>query len=140
MRDVEHENLRLPMAWIEKITSSVEQGGNLLEDLSHLRTSALKVEEARPQAFTPYLLYAYATFRDHNLDIRNGITAYLIGQKRLQGLRQNYRTTLSEICEKALETEDETYLQEVGKIIDKDFPKENLDELKKALEKQLGKF
>ena len=142
LKDVEHENLNLPMKWIERIEREAIAGeDNLLEDLSHLRTSALKVEEARPQAYTPYLLYAYATFMDHNLEIKSGISAYLTGREKLSSLRTNYRKALMDICKKMLETDDEVYLKEVWLVIDNEFKgremelKEMRDTLKDNIEK-----
>lgn len=124
LQDVEHETLNLPIQWINKITEAANQGENLLDDLSHLRTSALKVEESRPQSFTPYFLYAYATFRDHNLDIRSGIDSFLTGYQHITKLRSNYRTTVQRLCEMMFETEDVVYLDEVEKIIQNEYKKE----------------
>ena len=140
LKDVEHENLNLPMKWIDRIErEAVEGEENLLNDLSHLRTSALKVEEARPQAYTPYLLYAYATFMDHNLEIRSGVSSYLRGRERLSSLRSNYRAALRDICNRMLETTDEVYLKEVGLVLDNEFKdrEKDLKEMRDALKDKM---
>lgn len=139
--DVEHENLKLPIQWIEKINDAVDEGGNILDELSHLRTSALKVSGSRPQAFTPYFLYAYATFKDHDLDIRSGLDAYIKGRKNIEQLRANYRTLVQNMCEIMFDTTDTIYLNEVKKIVSKEYKKQQkiLTELMKVVDTNLNK-
>ena len=118
LKDIVNENLNLPFKWIEKIkTSTKNNNENLLENLSHLRSSALKVQEARPQAYTPYFLYAYSIFNDHNLDIRSGINAYIKAVNNLSKLRAQYKSTLKNICTQFFNTKDITYLNEVLLIL-----------------------
>lgn len=122
LHDIENENLALALKWINKIEQDVEEKNeNLLENLSHLRSSALKVEEARPQSYTPYILYAYATIKDHNLDIASGINSYIEGVTRLSNLRTRYRADLKRICYKMLDTEDKEYLKIMQKILDQQY-------------------
>ena len=46
LKDILNENLNLPFKWIEKVSSSTQNNNeNFLENLSHLRSSALKVQE-----------------------------------------------------------------------------------------------
>lgn len=139
LKDILNENLNLPFKWIEKVSSSTQNNNeNFLENLSHLRSSALKVQEARPQAYTPYFLYAYSIFNDHNLDIRSGINAYIRAVNNLSKLREQYKSTLKNICTKFFNTEDISYLNEVLLILNKEYLlKENtqpiLNEFKQIL-------
>lgn len=137
--DVKHETLSLPLRWVEKINEATNEGQNFLHELSHLRTSALKVIGARPQSFTPYFLYAYATFKDHNLDIRSGLNAYIKGRKNIGQLRVNYHTLVQNICELMCDTTDTIYLREVKKIVSKEYKKQQavLMELMKVVDRKL---
>lgn len=130
LKDILNENLNLPFKWIEKINASTKNNNeNLLENLSHLRSSALKVQEARPQAYTPYFLYAYSIFNDHNLDIRSGINAYIKAVNNLSKLREQYKSTLKNICTKFFNTEDATYLNEILLILKSDYLTNKKDQL-----------
>lgn len=137
LNDVNHENLNLLDKWIDKVDAdSSENAGssNIRENLSHLRTSALKVQEARPQAFTPYLLYAYAVLSDPDMDIINGINAYIRGVEQIKKARANYRSTVTKMCRRIFNGAEEYYLREVENIIKLHFrQEEELREMRIAL-------
>jgi RecQ family ATP-dependent DNA helicase len=140
LNDVEHENLNLTMKWIREVRkNSEERGENILINLSHLRSSSLKVSEARPQAYTPYLLYSYATLKDHNLDIKAGLDYYIEGVKHLSKLRTKYKATLSNVCNEIFATNDERYLEEVERFINTDYADSPyLDELRDSLHRHVA--
>lgn len=121
-KDIKNENLLLPMAWIDKVRKLSEAPEeNILENLSHLRTSASKVQEQRPRSFTVYFLYAYGILGDPEMSIRDGIEAYLEGVERLQDVRANYRSELQRISRACLEDKELYYLEEVADILENKF-------------------
>lgn len=137
LNDVNNENLNLLDKWIDKVdndSSDNAKSANIRENLSHLRTSALKVQEARPQAFTPYLLYAYAILSDPDMDIADGIMAYKRGVEQVRKSRANYRTTLTKMCRRIFNGAEDYYLREVDSILKLNFNRdEELREMRNAL-------
>lgn len=143
LSDVNNENLNLLDKWIDKVDadSSGNAGtANIRENLSHLRTSALKVQEARPQAFTPYLLYAYAILSDPDMDIINGIKAYKQGVEQVRKSRANYRTTLAKMCRRIFNGAEDYYLVAVENTLKVHFNRdEALREMRIALMECINK-
>ena len=151
LNDINNENSRLPIKWIKSVTNASKNNGeNLLENLSHLRTSCLKAQEDRPQAFTPRLLYAYAIFNDHNLEITKALDAYIDGVRKLKAQRSKYSSELINFCKECFNTKDFRYLEEVDKTLRTSYGKSKnkskneeiekiLKELKEALNLRLQK-
>lgn len=139
LKDVHNENMTLINKWIDKIESDVTLNNeNIRENLSHLRTSALKVQEARPLSFTPYFLYAYAILSDPDMDIRSGIDSYIKGVSILKGLRSNYRSAMRRFCQHIFNSEEYSYLNEVDKIIKNEYDKnDDLIEMREMLAHEL---
>lgn len=136
LKDVNNENLNLLDKWIRRVDSDSMKNtnANIRENLSHLRTSALKVQEARPQAFTPYLLYAYAILSDPDMDIISGLKAYKRGVEQLRKSRANYRTMLFKVCVKIFHGAEKYYINAVDSTIKLNFARdEELREMRNAL-------
>ena len=122
--DVINENISTALKWIKKLEGSEYPDHDTrlnLNDLSHLRSSAMKCRAARPQAYTPYLLMAYCILRDTNLSIKDGLDQYLKGLEKLNVLRTNYHKEVRELAEWCLNTNDKRFIEEVSSFIEKDF-------------------
>lgn len=122
--DVINENISTALKWIKKLEGSEYPDHDTrlnLNDLSHLRSSAMKCRAARPQAYTPYLLMAYCILRDTNLSIKDGLDQYLKGLEKLNILRTNYHKEVRELAEWCLNTNDKRFIEEVSSFIEKDF-------------------
>lgn len=131
--DIANENVLTALKWIKKIEGSEDIDNNTrlnLDDLSHLRSSAMKCRAARPQAYTPYLLVSYCMFRDTDLSIKDGLEEFLKGVEKLSILRTNYQKMIGKFAEWCLNTNDKRYLEEVMSFIEKDFTNQNKDILK----------
>lgn len=114
MKAVDRENVRTMENWADKIEAEAkEQSQAHMNNLSHLRTSCLKVMEARPQSFAPLFLYAYGTLQDTNLDITVGLEYFINGVNQISKVRKNYKTDLRNFCFKMMNTTDVVYLKEV---------------------------
>lgn len=139
MKDIHNESISIINKWIRKIEDdSLKENENIRENLSHLRSSALKVQEARPQSYVPYFLHAYSILSDPDMDIRSGINSFVTGMKNLKGLRTNYRSNIHRICTHIFEGEDNRYLEEVSLILGKEYGRSNeLVEMREALKEEL---
>lgn len=115
-KSILHETLTTPLRWIERL-QDVKDDENILENLSHMRTSVLRVTEDNANAFTPPLLYAYATLKDPDLDIQTGLYAYIEGVKKLAEVRTNYQSTLKTICRAILDQQEDYYLEEFYRVL-----------------------
>ena len=114
-----NENVTTAIKWIEKVEKDSENGGETyLNNLSHLRSSAMKCMAARPQAYTPYFLITYCTLRDESLYIKEGLDKFLEGLAKLKVLRTSYTSLIKKIAASSLDTNDKRYLEEVYKFID----------------------
>ena len=123
LKSIKNQNMGTPIRWMENILEESQKNAdaNLLYNLSHLRTSALKIIADYSNAFTPYFLYAFGIFRDTSLNIQTGINYYIDGVKLIQQSNSLYSPRLLQICRLCLDTSDTRYLEEVKRIIDSDF-------------------
>ena len=140
LKEVDRENVKTMEEWADKIElEAKEQSQAHMNNLSHLRTSCLKVMESRPQAFTPLFLYAYGTLQDTNLDITVGLEYFIKGVTQIAKVRKNYKSYLRSFCYKMMNTTDIEYLQEVIRKIDQ-YNDEELEILKEVVVEQIGKL
>ena len=117
-KDVDKENSTTAIKWIEKVEDDTIKGnGTYLNNLSHLRSSAMKCMASRADAFTPYFLITYCTLRDPNLYIKDGLDKFLEGLAKLKKIRTSYTSLIKKVVEKSLATNDKRYLEEVYKFI-----------------------
>lgn len=131
--DIANENILTALKWIKKIEGSEQPQNDTrlnLNDLSHLRSSAMKCRAARPQAYTSYLLISYCTFKDTNLFIKDGLEEFLTGLEKISVLRTNYQKMLGDFAEWCLNTNDKRYLEEVISFIKNDFNEADQKKLK----------
>ena len=133
-KDVDkNEKVNTAIKWIEKVEEVEKEdlnnsGETYLNNLSHLRSSAMKCMAARPDAYTPYFLITYCTLRDPNLYIKEGLDKFLEGLAKLKGLRTSYTSLIKQIAAKSLDTNDKRYLEEVYKFIN-DYKGKNRSDL-----------
>ena len=129
--DIKTENLETPFKWIKIVCEGIEEKGeNLLDNLSHLRTSCLKILEDRPQSFTAYLLYAFSIFKDESLDITLGLDALSKGIEILNKSRSRYKTNLNKFCTICFINSTLEYIEEVRWILENNSFFNNNNELK----------
>lgn len=141
LKNINNQNMSTPIFWMERILdeSVNNPDSNLLYNLSHLRTSALKIIADYPNAFTPYFLYAFGIFKDTSLSIQTGIAYYIEGVKLIQKTNSLYSPRLMQICRLCLDTTDIRYLEEVQRTVDTDFKDDAkyLKEFKQILSEKL---
>ena len=118
MKSIDKENIKTMVKWIDEIEVEAKKAPqNHLNNLSHLRTSSLKVMEARPQAFTPHFLYAYGILQDSNLDINTGLDSFISGMIQIAKVRKNYKANIRRFCYKMLNSSDKEHLESIKERI-----------------------
>ena len=103
----------------------------ILENLSHLRTSARKVLVDYQQSYSLRLFEAYGIIQDKDMLVEDGINLYIEAIEKLKSLnRTRYIQPLIKYCELCLDISDKEQLENIQKSIDLNKDYQNAEELR----------